>query len=191
MRGANKLLALLEGQPIVTHVVDEVLAAGVTPVVVVTGHDGQRVADALAGRPITLLENPRWTEGMSTSIASGVSALDGRVECALICLGDMPRVRVSDLRALLEASRRAALESPRAGSPAPAAWVPVHAGRRGNPVLWSASWFSKLTALRGDRGARGLLSRLGEQVVEVPAGAGVLFDVDTPDALDGARHGER
>jgi molybdenum cofactor cytidylyltransferase len=195
MRGTNKLLEPLAEKPLVAHVVDGVLAAGLGPIVVVIGHEGRRVASALAGRPIELIENPRWMEGLSTSVAAGVAALQGRADGALICLGDMPRVSASDLAALIDAFRSSAAtpertpggDRPTAAREPPAAWVPVHAGRRGNPVLWTAAWFGPLQALRGDRGAKSLLSELGDRVVEVPAGEGVLFDVDTTDELAIAR----
>lgn len=192
MRGPNKLLETLAGKPLVAHVVDRVLAAGVDPVVVVTGHEGQRVAGALAEQPIELIENPRWREGLSTSVAVGIGALEGRVDGALVCLGDMPRVTADDLAALTQAFRTSAADRERtpASAEVGGAWVPVHAGRRGNPVLWTAAWFGELQALRGDRGAKGLLSELGDRVVEVPGGEGVLFDVDTTDELERARKPE-
>jgi molybdenum cofactor cytidylyltransferase len=96
----------------------------------------------------------------------------------------MPRVTAEDLAALTHAFRTKLAASDGAK---PAAWVPVHADRRGNPVLWAAAWFGRLQALRGDRDAKGLLTELGDRVVEVPGGEGVLFDVDTTDELEEVR----
>ncbi len=61
--------------------------------------------------------------------------------------------------------------------------VAVHDGKRGNPVLWSRAYFDEIAAIGGDMGARQLLERHEEQLCEVDAGAGVLRDIDTPDAL--------
>jgi molybdenum cofactor cytidylyltransferase len=196
MGAINKLLEPLHGIPVLAHVVAAAVSAGARPVVVVTGHEAERVRNALsardalrsvaAGSAVELVHNPRWREGMSTSIVAGVSAIEGRVDGALICLGDMPRVRADDLAALIRAMR-----SHPAGpsTPLPAAYVPVFEGRWGNPVLWTAKWFGELRGLRGDRGARTLLERLGPGVVTVPAGEGVLLDADTPEALDQLRGG--
>jgi molybdenum cofactor cytidylyltransferase len=62
--------------------------------------------------------------------------------------------------------------------------VPMHEGRRGNPVLWSRRYFPDLMALEGDRGARDLIARDPAAVVSVDAGPAVLTDIDTPEALD-------
>ena len=62
--------------------------------------------------------------------------------------------------------------------------VPTMAGKRGNPVLWSRRFFPELMALEGDVGARHLIAKYSEAVVEVPVtGTAALTDVDTPDAL--------
>ena len=180
MGGTNKLLEPMDGVPLVAHVVRASVAAGAYPIVVVTGHDPDAVRDALAGAPVELLHNPRWREGMSTSLSAGIDALEGRVRGALICLGDMPRVRASDLRDLIHAFAVAPHESA-------AAYVPVFAGQWGNPVLWTAPWFPFLRSIGGDRGARVVLERLGPQVALVPASEGVLLDADTPEALERLR----
>jgi molybdenum cofactor cytidylyltransferase len=61
-------------------------------------------------------------------------------------------------------------------------------GKRGNPVLWSRRFFPDLMTIEGDVGARHLIGRYGEAVVEVPVeGKAALVDVDTPEALRGVR----
>lgn len=179
MKGTNKLLELLDGAPVITHVVGAAAAGGAAPIVVVIGHQEETVRAALRGAPVELVENPSWAEGMSTSIAAGVAALERRVEGALVCLGDMPRVSPEDIAALVRAFGET--------SEAPVAVVPVHEGEQGNPVLWSAEWFPQLRALTGDRGAKALIGEIEDRVIRVPAGHGVLVDADTPDALERIR----
>jgi molybdenum cofactor cytidylyltransferase len=87
----------------------------------------------------------------------------------------MPTVSTDTIRRLVEAFRTDAEGG---------AYVPVHAGRRGNPVLWAAELFPQLLRLRGDSGARSLLSANVEAVREVAVDdPGVLADVDTPQDL--------
>jgi molybdenum cofactor cytidylyltransferase len=184
MRGRNKLLERIDGAPVIAHVVRTVLAAGAEPVIVVTGHEEVEVRGALQGEPVELVGNPRWSDGMSTSLATGVSALGDRVDGALICLGDMPRVTAADLHGLVRAFGDSAPEY------APAC-VPVHGGRQGNPVLWSRDRFEDLRTISGDRGAKALLGALGDRIVRVPSGAGVLMDADTPAAFELLRGEDR
>ena len=66
--------------------------------------------------------------------------------------------------------------------------VAVHEGKRGNPVLWSRAFFGDIAAITGDTGAKRLLAANEEQLCEIETGAGVLRDVDTPEALAAARH---
>jgi molybdenum cofactor cytidylyltransferase len=182
MGGRNKLLERIGDVPMVTGVLRTVLAVA-DPVLVVTGHQRQEVQDELKVLPVDFVHNPRWEEGMSTSIAAGVGALAGRADGVLICLADMPEVQVEDLRELVHVFRVAP-------GPPPAI-VPVHGNQQGNPVLWSARLFPELQSLTGDRGAKALLKDLGDRILRVPAGAGVLLDADTPEAFARLRGGDR
>lgn len=172
MGSLNKLLLDVDGQPCVRRVVQAALNAGLAPVVAVVGHDGERIAAALADLPVTIRHNADHALGMGGSVAEGVAALPPGLTGAAILLGDMPLVTADDLRDLAAGL-----------TPETAACVPAYRGRRGNPVLWSSRYFPRLRALSGDRGARGLLAELGGAVREVPvAGEGVLVDVDTAEA---------
>lgn len=179
MGEANKLLADIDGTPMLVRVVDAVQGAAVAPIIVVTGHDDARVRAALAGRPISFAHNPDYDQGMSTSLRAGVGALPGDIDAALVCLGDMPRVGPAHIARLV-----AAFEPARGR----AICVPVHAGKRGNPVLFGARFFADMDRLRGDTGARALLAAHADMVHAVPMDdGGVLLDVDTAEALAALR----
>lgn len=176
--GANKLLHELEGEPLVARVVDAALASAAEPVWVVTGHEAERVRAALAGRPVRFAHNPGFEGGMGTSLAAGAAALDDAPDGVLVCLGDMPWVRAAHLDALIDAF------DPEAGA---GICVPVHAGRRGHPVLFASRYLPELRALGGDAGARRVTERHSDAVRSVPVeDAGVLRDVDTPAELEEA-----
>lgn len=178
MGGANKLLAELDGQPMVRRVTETVIRAAVDPVVVVLGHDADAVRQALDGLPVRFTLNPRHATGIGSSVGAGIGAIDGEVEGALVVLGDMPWITAPDLRALVEAF------APADGC---GICVPVVNGSRGNPVLWGARFFAGLRDLEGDVGGRRLLEQhAGDVCVVSVAGDGVLRDIDTPDALESA-----
>lgn len=179
MGGPNKLVADISGKPLVRHAVESALASKAGPVVVVTGHEAEKVATALTGLDVTLVHNSAYVDGLSTSLKAGLASFGDNVDGALVLLGDMPRVTSGLLDKLIDAF------DPASGA---LAVVPVRDTHRGNPVLFSKLFFPELQTLTGDVGARGLLGSHGEAVVEVPVSdEAAFFDVDTPEALTEAR----
>ncbi|MDH3230607.1 MAG: NTP transferase domain-containing protein, partial [Alphaproteobacteria bacterium] len=75
MGAVNKLLADIDGKPMVARVADAVLASQARPVVVVVGHEASKVRAALAGRDVRLVDNPEFANGISTSLKHGLRAL--------------------------------------------------------------------------------------------------------------------
>lgn len=179
--GSNKLVAELDGEPIVRHTVRAVLGSRANPVIVVTGHEADEVRAALAGLDVKLVHNPAYAEGMSTSLRAGVAAA-GSVDAAMICLGDMPRLAAEHLDAVIDAFR--------AGDPDDIV-VPTCDRKRGNPVLWPRRYFAEIAELSGDVGARALIDRFAAHVRLVAIDdPGILIDVDTPAALAELRSSE-
>ncbi len=175
MGGPNKLLAEIGGRPLVRIVAEEALASQARPVIVVTGHQRECVEAALAGLPLAFVHNPHFADGLGTSLKAGIAALPADVDGVIVCLGDMPQVDA----ALID--RLVAAFDPEKGA---LAVVPTIDGKRGNPVVWSRRFFNDLMAVEGDVGARHLIGRYPEAVVEVPVtGTAPLIDVDTPEAL--------
>ena len=180
MRHTNKLLADMGGMPMIARVTDEALASRARPVWLVTGHEADRVAAALAGRPVEIVYNPDYAQGLSASLKAGIGALAKTGAAgALVLLGDMPRVTAATIDKLI-----AAFEA----SGGRAICVAEAEGRRGNPVLWPADLFAEMAGLAGDKGAKDLLARHPDRIVRVPAPASEIFaDVDTPEDLAKAR----
>jgi len=175
MGRTNKLLAKIDGVPMVARVVDSVLATRARPIVVVTGHEASRVRRALASRDVTFVHNADYDTGLSTSLVRGLAALGEGVEGALVCLGDMPRIKPHHLERLLTAF------NPTEGR---AICVPTHNGKRGNPVLWAAGYFAEMQKVAGDVGARHLLGEYADELCEVPVEDDAIFiDIDTPRSL--------
>src|SRR5271168_2633287 len=179
MGGPNKLLAEIGGRPLVRIVAEQVLASRARPVIVVTGHQRERVEAALAGLPVKFVHNPHFADGLGTSLKAGIGALPAEVDGAIVCLGDMPQVDAALIDRLIGAF------DPDAGA---LAVVPTIDGKRGNPVVWSRRFFPDLMTVEGDVGARHLIGRYTEVVAEVPlAGKAALTDVDTPEALEAVK----
>jgi molybdenum cofactor cytidylyltransferase len=130
---------------------------------------------------VEFIENPDYAAGLSTSVRTGLTWLNGKdVDGAVFLLGDMPLVTPAHVDRLIAAF------NPVEGR---AICIPTYKGKRGNPVLWGAKFFAEMRALEGDKGARSLFMAHADLVCEVEmADDGVLVDIDTPEALAALRH---
>ena len=179
MAGANKLLESLNGKPMVRAAVEAAVYGNLAPVIVVTGHEPNKVASMLGGLDTLFAHNPNYAEGLSTSLAAGIATVPDACEGACVLLADMPSVTADHVKRLIAAFDPGAKA---------AICVPTYEGQRGNPVLFARAFFPAMQSLSGDVGARGIVQANAASVreVEMPD-AGVLADVDTPDALHRAR----
>jgi molybdenum cofactor cytidylyltransferase len=177
---ATKLVAKLDGKPIVRRVAEAALAAKARPVVVVTGYARDSVETAVADLDVDVAFNPKFASGLASSLKAGLAAMPPDVTGSLVLLGDMPWIEARLIDALIDAflGRKDALAA-----------VPLRDGRRGNPVLLGRGLFEAAMRLTGDEGARRLIGALNAgELVEVEApDMGVTFDIDTPDDLSAAR----
>jgi molybdenum cofactor cytidylyltransferase len=171
----NKLLEELEGVQLIVRTVRAALASRAAPVIVVTGHEAEAVRGALAGLDVRIVHNPDFAAGLSTTLRAGLAAVPGEADGAIVVLGDMPRIEARHIDRLIAAF------SPKEGR---GIVVPVHLGKRGNPVLFARGYFKELMAIEGDTGARHILAASASEVVEVDLATDAIFlDIDTPEAL--------
>jgi molybdenum cofactor cytidylyltransferase len=171
---SSKLLASVRGAPLVRHAVTAAVDADVGEVVVVTGDRSDDVASSLAGIRARIVREPRFADGMATSLVRGVLELR-TVDAIMVALGDMPGV-------VPEAYRRIVARWRAAGAPIV---VPRYADARAqsHPTLFGSAMFDDLLALRGDVGARSVIARHASQVIEEPLEWPAPRDVDTLDDL--------
>jgi molybdenum cofactor cytidylyltransferase len=179
----TKLVARLDGKPIVRRVVEAALATKARPVLVVTGYARDAVEAAVADLDVGLAFNPKFASGLASSLSAGLSAMPPDIAGALVLLGDMPWIEPRLADVLIDAflARKGALAA-----------VPLREGRRGNPVLLGRAAFEAAMRLEGDQGARGLIGALSaNELVEVETpDTGVTFDIDTLEDLAAARRYE-
>jgi CTP:molybdopterin cytidylyltransferase MocA/SAM-dependent methyltransferase len=169
--GGGKLLAPVEGRPILQHVLDRLAASDVDDVIVVLGDDALTIEDAIDWRKERRVRNPDPSRGLSSSLQVGLGAVSDDVEAAMIVLGDQPLIPPRAVRALLDAE----LDDARP------VVVPVYGDDAGrNPVLLGRGAFRLVDDATGDRGLGPLLAARPELVREVPIRVeGGNPDVDT------------
>ena len=173
----NKLVAEIDGTPMVVRTTDSVLASKADPVITVVGHEAERVRTALGARAVTIVDNPDYADGLSSSLRRAIAALPDDVDGVVVCLADMPDVTPAHIDRLIAAFDPASER---------AICVPTFNGKRGNPVLWAKQFFNEMTEVAGDVGARQLIGAHAEALYEVAMpDSGVLVDIDTPEALAG------
>lgn len=168
----GKLKQLLEfrGEPFVRAVARQALAAGLEPVLVVTGAHSQEVRQVLHDLPVQIIPNSNWRFGQSTSVKTGLRRVPPDVGGCIFLLADQPQVHVTLLRALAE-------EHALTGADIIA---PLVGGQRTNPVFFDRQTFNDLLRLKGDTGGRAIFSSY--RLHYLPwHDLTLLIDVDTPE----------
>ena len=173
MGAGNKLLMKWEGELLVRRTVRAACDAGMDDIVVVVPASDDEVSGAVRDLQVQIVENADHSQGIASSIRTGIEAVDPARTGALVLLADMPLIAAHHIFPLLEAFAAAKSKS--------SIVVPWHRGRRGNPVLWGRDHFGELVQLRGDVGARALLERHADRVIRIESpDDAVLIDVDSP-----------
>jgi CTP:molybdopterin cytidylyltransferase MocA len=176
--GAVKQLAELDGRPLLEHAIRSIEAVpAIERVVVVLGARADEIRAGVDFGATEVVVCEDWASGQSASLKTGIAAIAGAADAAVITLGDMPRVtpqviaRFAGLAAEHGAHARARA---------------VYDGVPGHPVVLGRAYFDAVAEIEGDIGARELLRSIGVKKVEC-SGLCSAVDVDTPADLDGLR----
>jgi len=175
--GQTKQVLELEGKALVQHAIDAAADAGLDEIIVVLGHDAERVGASLQlpPRARTVL-NPRYEDGQSTSLLAGLDAADPACEAAVVLMADQPDIEAEHIRALVDAFE--------AGRPR---IVRLRFRDGPGPALLSREVWDEARALTGDTGAREIIAAHPEWVEEVAVDADAPPDVDRPADLNRLR----
>ena len=154
---------------IVEQSIDNLLASVVNEVIVVVGYKAEEVRKAIGARPVKVVVNTDYEQGMSTSIAVGLSSIDSQEHAVMLVLGDQPLIGSQTINSLIDEFHRCDK----------GIVVPTYQGRRGNPVIFAARYKEELLRLKGDIGGRDIVKDHPEDVIEVAvATKSVLIDID-------------
>ena len=169
----NKLLLDFGGEPLVRRIAREAVASKAARTFVVVGHDRWNVRKAIADLPVTIVENPDYTESQMTSVRAGVLAAP-EARGYLIIPGDMPLLTAADFDRLITRFEELGADK---------AVVPFDDTERGNPIV-IPGWSREEMYRRGiNFGCRNLLINYPELVSPLKTAAPQFFqDCDTPEA---------
>ncbi len=175
--GKNKLFLEIDGETVLRRAVRTAAAAGLHPVLVVLGHESDRARAELRELPCLTVINPRYAEGMSSSLSAGISKLPGEPAAAVVMLADMPFVTAAMLRMLVSVWR---------GEPLV---VSLFGGVVAPPILYARSLFPELRALDGESCGKRVIKQYRAQAAEVRWPESALQDLDVPGDLEHVRAG--
>ena len=176
----NKLLVPINGKPMIALTAETIIASKASSVAAVTGFEHQKIQGAIKNSNIEFIHNRNFQNGISSSVVTAIKSAPEDCSAILIGLGDMPKITVSHINKLIDAY------NPLEGR---AICVPTWKGKRGNPVLWARRFFPEMLQLKGDFGAKELMGKYAELVVEVEMNDnGIVIDIDTPEALEAFRN---
>ena len=173
MGDRNKLILPVGGEPLLRRTVRSLLASEVQDVVVVLGHQADVIRPVVEDLDVRIVLNGHYRAGQMTSVHAGLAALTDACDGVMICLGDQPLMTTVDFDAVIQAFRERTDGS---------VLVPVHQGRRGNPIVIATAHQREI--LQGDRnlGCRKLIEENPHLVTTVDTGNDhVVVDLDTPD----------
>ncbi len=175
--GTNKLLLPIEGEPMVRRTARRVRDAGCAPIVVVTGHEAERVRAALIGLNIVFATSPDPTGPTSASLHAGLRALPDHVDAALVMLSDMVQVTTPMLRALVDGAADGR--------------EPLGVSRYGDvlapPLVFRRSLWPELLGWHGEGCGKAVVRahQAEARIHDWPIAA--LQDIDTPQDYEGVR----
>jgi molybdenum cofactor cytidylyltransferase len=175
--GTNKMLIELGGQTLVRRAVATAIEGGLAPVLVVVGHESERVQQELTGLRCTPVQNPEFARGIHSSLRTGIAALPPGVQAAVVLLGDMPLVEARMVRDLVAAFRE--------GS-APLA-VSLYGEVVAPPIVYSRSLFPELRAIDGDGCGKRVVKRHRAEALELRWPEETLTDLDSPRDVERVR----
>ncbi len=168
--GRLKQLLPFGDSTLIEGVVSNILESGVSEIIVVLGHQAERIAPLIAAKPLKVVINPDYREGLSSSIRCGLDHTAKESDAFMIFLGDQPLIGREIINRLVDEFARG-----RYGIIAP-----VYKGERGHPVIFAAKYRTELSRLEGDTGAKEIVKAHPKDVQGVEVGSeSILLDINT------------
>jgi molybdenum cofactor cytidylyltransferase len=174
--GRPKQLLAYRGRTLLQHSIDQAIAAGFAPIVVVLGASSDLLHESIAGPTVVTVQNETWETGMGSSVTAGMHALlkKDEVLCGVaILVADQPLVEAKHLRAmrhLLFAGHASIVAA-------------QYSDTLGVPALFKPELFHALSSLPPEAGARTLLRNSDANVVPFPLSEAAV-DIDTPEDFE-------
>lgn len=163
--GKPKLLLPLGGGTVLGQTVDNLLSSNADEVIVVLGANTQEMEKAITGKPVKVVFNPDYRQGMSTSLITGLKQVSTRAQRVMVALCDQPFIEKKTYNKLVNES----LNSDKGIT------VPLYKTKRGNPIIFAIGYKEELMQLKGDVGGREILRKHPDDILEVAVDSGSIY----------------
>jgi molybdenum cofactor cytidylyltransferase len=170
--GEPKQLMPLGSSTVLEQAIDNLLNSAVNEVIVVLGYKAEEIIKTLAAKPVKIIVNPNYRQGMSTSIIAGLILIDSQAQAVMLALGDQPLVDSQTINQLIDEFY----------NHDKGIAVPAYQGRRGHPIIFAIKYKPKLLELKADIGGRQIIQHHPDDVLEVAVDSeSIIADIDTRD----------
>ena len=168
--GKPKQLLPFGQSTLLEQAIDNLLNSAVDEIIVVLGYKVEEVKKTIAVKPVKMVVNPNYRQGMSTSIIAGLILVDSQAQAVMLALGDQPSVDSQTINQLIEEFYRHDKGIA----------IPTYRGIRGHPIIFAIKYKQKLLGLKGDIGGREIIKHHPDDVLEVAVDSeSVISDIDT------------
>jgi len=168
--GKPKQLMPFGQSTLLEQAIDNLMNSAVDEIIVVLGYKAEEMIKTIAAKPVKIVVNPNYRQGMSTSIIAGLSLVDSQAQTVMLALGDQPSVDSQTINRLIEEFYRHDKGIA----------IPTYRGMRGHPIIFAIKYKQELLELRGDIGGREIIRHHPDDVLEVAVdSASVASDIDT------------
>lgn len=170
--GKPKQLMPMGKSTLLEQAIDNLLNSLVDETIVVVGHKAEEITRAIASRPVKIMLNHNYPQGMSTSIIAGLILADPTSKAVMLALGDQPLVESGTINQIIDAFNKNDKGIA----------VPTYRGKRGHPIIFDIKYKAELMELEGDIGGREIIKNHPDDVLEVAVDSeSVISDIDTED----------
>jgi len=154
MGGENKLKKKIDNEPLIKHSIQNILNSNIDELIVVVGYQEEIIKKLIIkNKKIKIISNKNFKNGMASSIKEGLKHLSKKAEYFFICLGDMPNINKKIYNNLIKSKNKNQII------------IPSYKGKRGNPVLFNKSMKKIITNIKGDSGAKKIITMYKEKII--------------------------
>ena len=181
MNGENKLTKKINGIPLISHTIKNILGSAVDEIVIVVGYEEDILKSLIEkNKKIKIIYNKNYNSGIASSIKIGLKNISTKTEAFFISLGDMPNVNQNIYNKLIKVrdkyNKKLKIKYKKE------IIIPTYQGKNGNPILFSKHMKKKIMKIEGDAGAKSLVELNMNKILKVPfKNDAIILDFDKPE----------